>query len=152
ADHVTVAATAQGDSGQKDMAVITTTAVALPVYGVALSNAQSGSGTAGRQIDYSMTVTNTGSVVDTIDLRLDGNRWPTELATQSAEVAGGGSEIVVVTVLIPASARAGDRDQVTIVATSRNDPDKHDSTVLTTISHVSRDNVYLPLVITDRSH
>ena len=58
----------------------------------------------------------------------------------------------MVTVLIPASARAGDRDQVTIVATSRNDPDKHDSTVLTTISHVSRDNVYLPLVITDRSH
>ena len=151
-DHVTVAATAQSDSGATDAAVLTTTAVDLPAYGVDISAAQSASGTAGGQIDYSVTVTNTSTVVDTVDLTLDGNQWPTELATQSAELAGGAGQVVVVTVSIPASAHAGDRDQATIVATSRSNPDTRDSTVLTTFADVARDNVYLPLVMAANSH
>ncbi|MCB0056412.1 MAG: hypothetical protein KDE45_05280, partial [Caldilineaceae bacterium] len=72
--------------------------------------------------------------------------------TQSAELAGGAGQVVVVTVSIPASAHAGDRDQATIVATSRSNPDTRDSTVLTTFSDVARDNVYLPLVMAANSH
>ena len=146
-DTVTITATSQGDGSKTDSALLTTTAVVAPVYGVALSADDSLSGPAGGQVNYPLTITNTGTAADTVDLLATGNGWTTTLSSQAVALAAGASRPVTVTVLIPSTAAAFESDRVTIQATSRHDGSQSDTTVLTTVSSGRPVKSYLPLVI-----
>ncbi len=146
-DQVSIQATSQHDSSKQDTAVLTTTAVAAPVYGVTLSADQSLSGPAGGQVIYTLTVTNSGNVVDSFDLLPTGNSWTTTLSSQVVTLGAGGSQELTVTVLIPPAAAVLASDQVSIQATSQHDSSKQDTAVLTTVSSGQPAWNYLPVVL-----
>lgn len=146
-DSVTITATSQGDISKTDTAVLTTTSIAAPVYGVALSADESLSGPVGGQVSYNLTITNTGNVADIFDLLLTGNNWLTTPSSQVVSLAAAGHQVVTVTVSIPPQATASESDQVTVQATSRHDSSKNDSAILTTISLGQSTRIYLPIVL-----
>jgi len=150
-DTVNITATSQGESSVTASAVLTTTSVSAPVYGVALSGDDSLSGPTGGQVIYTLTISNTGNVVDTIDLLPTGNSWTTTLSTQVVTLAAGGSQEVTITVLIPPAAAPLSSDQVSIQASSRHDGSKNDTVVLTTFSIDQFARIYLPIVMLNTS-
>ena len=150
-DAVMITAVSQGDSSKTDSAALTTTAVSTPVYGVDLSADDSLSGPAGGQVIYTLTITNTGNVVDTFDLLPTGNSWTTTLSSQAVTMNAGGSQALTITVFIPPAAAALASDQVSIEATSRSDSSKSDTAVLTTVSSGQPARIYLPVIISNRS-
>lgn len=146
-DAVTVSAVSQGSPCAADTAVLTTTSSTAPVYGVSLSADASMSASSGSQVVYDLTVTNTGNTQDTISLTKSGNSWTTSLSASSVVLAAGASTVVQVTVTIPSTSVDQDSDQVTILATSQNDPAKTDSAVLTTVSTGAPNKVFIPSVM-----
>jgi uncharacterized membrane protein len=146
-DMVTISATSQGDNSKSASAVLTTTSITAPAYGVALSADDSLSALAGEQVIYSLSVTNTGSAADTFDLLASGNSWTTTLSAQAVTLAAGDSQDVAVTVAIPSTAAELASDQVSIQATSRHDSSKTDTAVLTTVSTGPPARIYLPIVV-----
>ena len=147
-DNVMITAVSQGDSTKTDTAVLTTTSISVPVYGVALSADDSLSGPAGGQVSYTLTITNTGNVVDTFDLLPTGNSWTTTLSSHVVTLAASSSQTMTVTVLIPSAAAALESDQVSIQATSRHDGSKNDTAVLTTVSTGQQlTRIYLPTIL-----
>jgi hypothetical protein len=145
-DTVTITATSQGDSSKTDSALLTTTGITEPIYGVALSGDHSLSGPAGEQVVYTIVITNTGDVVDTFDLLPTGNIWTTILPSQVVTLAAGDSQAVMITVSIPLSAAAMDSDQVTLLAVSQHDVSAQDTTILTTVSTGLAVRLYLPAI------
>jgi parallel beta-helix repeat protein len=81
-------------------------------------------------IDYPMTVTNTGTLLDTYDLSVVGNTWPTSLwditgtmpIVTSGALAPGGSMDFIARVTIPFGVADGSFDVAAIMATSQADP------------------------------
>jgi hypothetical protein len=150
-DSVNIIATSKGDSNKTALAVLTTTSVSTPVYGVALSDDYSLSGPAGGQVIYTLTISNTGNVVDIFDLLPTGNSWMTTLSSQVVTLAAGDSQEVTITVLIPPAAAALASDQVSIQASSQHDGSKNDTVVLTTFSIDQFARIYLPVVMLNTS-
>jgi uncharacterized membrane protein len=146
-DTVNITATSQSDISKSDSATFATTSVSVPSYGVVLSPDDSLSGLAGGQVTYTLTIGNTGNVVDTFDLLPSGNIWTTTLSSQVVTLAAGGSQVMNVTVLIPASATVFESDQISIQATSRHDNRKNDNVVLTTVAIDQNAELYLPIVM-----
>ncbi len=146
-DTTTITATSQGDSSKTDSAALISTSIAAPVYGVSLSGDESLSGPAGGQVIYTVSITNTGNVVDTFDLLPIGSSWMTVLSSQVVTLAAGHYQVVTITVWIPPTAAALESDQVTIQATSRGDVTKKDAVVLTTVSIGHLNEVFLPCVM-----
>ncbi len=118
----------------------------MPVYSVELSPSQAKHGVAGHAVTYTLTVTNTGSVSETVDLAATGNHWTTTLSPQVVSLAPGSSRAVTVEVWVPPAAATADRDQVSIQGTCRHDTSKYDSAVLTTVSTGQLGRIYLPVV------
>jgi hypothetical protein len=146
-DSITITATSQGDISKTDTAILTATSISAPVYGVALSADESLSGSVGGQVGYSMTITNTGNVVDTFNLLPSGNGWTTNLSTLSVNLMPSASEFFTVTVTIPPDANYQEIDSVTITATSQGDTSKTDTVTLTTVSLSQLTRIYLPVVL-----
>ena len=145
-DTVFITATSQGDSSKTDSVTLTSTSVSTPVYGVALSADDSLSGLAGWQVIYTLTLTNTGNVVDTFDLLASGI-WTTTVSAQVVTLMAGGRQAVTITVSIPPGAADLETDTVTITATSQGDGSKNDTAVLTTVSTGPLARIYLPIVV-----
>jgi hypothetical protein len=76
-------------------------------------------GTPGATVHYTLALTNTGNLTDTIAIAFRGNRWPTELPTQPIELARDEQTVITVDVTIPRDAAAGTADSVTVLATSQ---------------------------------
>jgi uncharacterized repeat protein (TIGR01451 family) len=144
-DVTTVTATSTFDGSVSDSADLTTTVVA---YGVDLEADQSGQGAPGDTVTYTLTVENTGTTTDTIDLVVAGNAWATTLSDNSVTLAAGDSATIVVSVVISGTATNGESDVATVTATSQGDPTQTDSVTVTTTA-VTGYNVYLPLVINE---
>ncbi len=109
------------------------------------------SGAPGATVTFTLRVTNTGSVSDTINFTYAGNAWPVTLLSGSGSLLQPPSVMlteragvdVLVHVTIPLTATGGMGDTVTITATSRGDPTLSAASALTTVAMYQ---FYLPLV------
>ncbi|MFL7840312.1 MAG: FixG Ig-like domain-containing protein [Candidatus Promineifilaceae bacterium] len=146
-DTVTIIATSQGDNNKTASAILTTTNVDTPIYGVALSADGSQSGPAGGQVVHMITVTNTGNITDSFDLAASGQTWPTTLSAPNVNLSPYASVDVTVTVAIPPGTASQDSDIVAITATSQGDSSKTDTAVFTTISTGQMSGVYIPIIL-----
>ena len=122
-------------------------------YGVALDPlADTRSGAPGATVTFTLRVTNTGNLSDTINLTYTLEAWPVALLSGSGSLllpprvvltAGFGVDIVAC-VAIPITATGGMSDTVTITAISQGDPARSASSKLTTVAMYQ---IYLPLVL-----
>jgi len=86
------------------------------------------SGSPGTTLKYTVTVANTGNVVDTYDLTVTDNAgWNLELSSSTLTISMGGSEEITLNVTIPGNAEVDTADDIIITATSQVDPTISDS-------------------------
>jgi uncharacterized repeat protein (TIGR01451 family) len=137
-----------GDPVNPRIAVPVTMHVVEPAYGVEVSADQTGAGTPGSVVTYTVTVTNTSNFsVDSFNVTLGTHAYSTTVSTDVVgPLAMGESATFVVTVLIPDTALAGDHDSVQITVTSVGDPTKTAILNVTTNVYVTILNVYLPVM------
>lgn len=128
ADTVTVTATSTADPSKSDLAYLTTSVP--PLYGVALPADLSQAANAGETISYTVFVTNTGNVSDTILLNASGNVWTTDVISPSVRLDASQSVGVPVEVTIPLGATGIQSDTVTIEAASQTASQQRDTVKL----------------------
>lgn len=105
----------------------------LPEAGVALSPDQVNEGVAGEEVNYVVTITNTGKSADSFHLTISSNAWVTMLSAQQVTLDPSASAEFTVKVTIPFDATNQQSDTVTVIATSQADISAVDQTHLTTI-------------------
>lgn len=122
-DAVEVTVTSQGDSSKWESAILTTTVSGS--YGLMLETDQTeAEGLPGGVVIYSVTLTNSGSLQDTLVLsyhEVDPD-WEVLLDQDSFDLAGGESVHTSQQVFIPAEAQQNDWDTFTLEAVSIHDP------------------------------
>ncbi|MBE0411260.1 MAG: hypothetical protein IBX69_16180, partial [Anaerolineales bacterium] len=145
-DTAVVSATSQTDGDVSASSTLTTTvfyfyAVELVADEVALS------GEFGETVEFILTLTNAGNVVDSFEITFEGNLWDVHLPETSFDLDTGESVAFVVHVTVPADADDGDFDVVTVTATSAGEPDQFAAVELTTTAIPPEwFNLYTPLV------
>jgi hypothetical protein len=102
-------------------------------------------GLTGSNVEYTLTVTNTGNTADTFDIEVSGNAWLTD-APASIGLLPGESMDVTVTVSVPGGAADGAADVATVTFTSQGDGNVSASAELTTTADVAVNFIYLPIV------
>jgi uncharacterized membrane protein len=101
-------------------------------------------------VTYTLHVTNTGNTVDTFDLAVSGNTWPTTASAGTVTLNVGESTEVTVVVDIPSTAADGEMDSAAVTATSQSDTSATDvATLMTTAVSAGPSTLYLPVVIKD---
>jgi hypothetical protein len=111
-------------------------------------------GPAGGQVTYTLTLTNTGDLTDTFDLKAIGQMWTTTLSTSAVNTAPSAHAAFTVAVAIPPDAADQESDTATVTATSRGDGSVVDSAVLTTVAVRKPEAVYLsylPMILDNTS-
>ena len=86
--------------------------------------------------DYTVTVTNTGTEADTYDLSIsisDDYGWTLTAPSATSAIASGVFEDIIISLTIPEDAVPETEDEITIIATSQNDPTASDSTTCTAV-------------------
>ncbi len=143
-DIVIVTATSQGYSNQMDTAVLTTTALwnPLDLFAVDLSGDDYQSALVGEIVTYTMVVTNSGFVSDTINLDISGNTWPSYISKSSVVLAAGITDTFQVSVTIPIEAAYLEQDIVTITAVSQGNNIISDTANLTTTALWHSSDIY----------
>ena len=136
-DTVVVDATSQSLSSTADESILTTEANAIYALNLTPSNAAT-SGDPGTIVTYTLRVTNTGNCVDTFDVDVSGNLWPTNAPPIAGPLEAGDSVPINVTVTVPLDALCQDSDLVTITLTSQNSSATRDSSDLTTWANTVR--------------
>jgi Tol biopolymer transport system component len=103
--------------------------------------------TPGETVTQTITLANKGALSDTYDLALSGNMWQSVIdGPANVSLASGADTVLTVVVAVPASATIGDRDIVTLSATSQGSPLLRTAADLITV--VSGDfNLYVPFVV-----
>jgi hypothetical protein len=109
--------------------------VAAPqAAGLTLEPDNSGSGRPGETVIYVHTLTNEGDGPDTITLTADSSRnWPVTVSPDEISLNPMEETLVLVTLVVPASAQAGQIDVTTVTATSEVDPSVTASATDTTL-------------------
>jgi glycosidase len=110
----------------------------------ALSPGAAGSGAAGAQVHYSLTLTNTGQVSDSYALTRSGGLWPASFPPSVGPLAPGQSATIQVTVTVPADAAVGASDSLTLTARSQALSSLAQSIQLTTRAATRR--LFVPLI------
>ena len=135
ADTAQVTLTSRGDPSKSSNSALTTTANAI--YGLALQpSAMMRSGDPGTQVTYTLRVTNTGNIADTLDVAATGNAWTTIVASTLGPLAGYTGADLQVVVSVPATVTTGATDMVEITLTSQGDPSNSSTSVLSTPAYV----------------
>lgn len=114
-------------------------------FGVDLSGDDAGGGPASSVVSYTLSVTNTGTAVDTFSVAIS-STWTTEASVEEITLEAGEMANFVVDVTIPVNANEGSFDVATVVVTSQSDTMASDSARLTTTMTPARYNLYLPLI------
>jgi uncharacterized membrane protein len=84
-------------------------------------------------VEYSLTLTNEGSVVDSFTISASGGTWVSHIpVTLIEDLEPGASATVWVLVLVPEGAAPGDSDTMLVTATSHGDPAESATSTLTT--------------------
>jgi carboxypeptidase T len=146
-DAARITLTSRGDPSQSAGAVLTTTA--NTVYRVAVAPAAATRwGDPGTLVTYTLRVTNTGNIADTLDVAVSGGAWPTAVASAVGPLAAWGNTDLSVTVTVPSAALAGVRDTARITLTSRGNPSQSAAAALTTTVNAVYQFVAEPLAAT----
>ena len=125
-----IIATSYSDPTAVDNTLITTTVVGNDVH--ITPDSLELSGLHGELITYTLTVSNMGTITDTVNLTYTGSTWEVVLPVTSLDLGVGESAEVVIYVIVPDSAWPGDSHQLTLTATSAGNPSANDSATLTT--------------------
>jgi len=126
-----IIATSYSNPTAVDNTLITTTVI--PTYDVHISpESLALSGFHGEVITYTLTVSNMGTITDTVNLTYTGSTWEVVLPVTSLDLGVGESAEVVIYVIIPDSAWPGDSHQLILTATSAGNPSANDNATLTT--------------------
>ncbi len=126
---------------------VTLNVVETADYGLELSpTTAAGSGDRGEMVPHSLTITNTGSVIDTYTLSASGHSWDVDHPA-SVIVDAGQSATVMVWVTVPNDAAFGATDTVVVTATSDGDPSQSASATLTTTAEWELMFLYLPIIV-----
>jgi subtilisin family serine protease len=80
----------------------------------------------GDVVPFTLTLTNTGSLVDSYTVTASGNDWTAQVTGNFSTVAPGTARMVTVMVTVPNNASEGEWDQVTLTARSLANPPVHD--------------------------
>ncbi|MBN1890921.1 MAG: PKD domain-containing protein, partial [Thermoflexales bacterium] len=113
--------------------VMVTGGIFTPTWGVELApESASANGVQGQQLQYLLTVHNSGNMADTFDLSLAGNAWATSVTPGEVNVSPSGTRQVTVTVTISTTVADGEVDVVTVKAASRGNSSVSDTSTLTT--------------------
>lgn len=116
-DGVRVTATSQGDTALFDTSDLTTLATRPVRRGISLSPLTAGAaGGAGSTLLYTLAVTNTGTLTDTLTLEASGNAWDVAITPRGVTLPGQAGASIAVNVTIPPGAVAGLSDTVTVQA------------------------------------
>jgi len=133
---ITISAPEASNSPQTISVNLTITPITPTVpYDVSLAvSPVSQTGSPGDTLDYTATVTNRGTEADTYDLSVTDNQgWTLTAPSTTSQIASVASEAVAISLTIPQDAAAETEDQITIMATSQNDPTASDSAVCTAV-------------------
>jgi len=119
---IAVTAISRADPTLSDSASCIARVAVVPGVRVSISPSED-SGSPGATLKYTVTVANTGNVVDTYDLAMTDNAgWNLELSSSTLTISMGGSEEIMLNVTIPGNAELGTADDIIITATSQLDP------------------------------
>ncbi len=130
-DVATLTVTSMGDPVQFEQRSLTT--VANILYGVAIKAERTArTGVPGGRVSYWVQVINLGNMVDTFDVAVTDNVWPTTAPLVVGPFVSGASENLKVTVAVPTEATAGQQDVAAITATSQAAPVQSAGVRLTT--------------------
>ncbi|HEY1012233.1 MAG TPA: M36 family metallopeptidase [Herpetosiphonaceae bacterium] len=113
---------------------------------VSVSPDDADSGNVGTTVQYTVRITNTGSLSDTFNVAISGNDWTTTASQTSVTLNAGASTTVTVSVVIPANAANGEQDTATVTVTSQTVTTVSDSTTLVTTAVRDERLLYLPLL------
>ncbi len=107
------------------------------LYDVALSVDQAKQGSAGSQVSYTLSITNTGVMTDNFTLSATGQTWVTNLAPALVNLPPSASANINVTVTIPPGAPNQAVDTATITAASQSAGCQIDTATVTTTAIIS---------------
>jgi hypothetical protein len=96
------------------------------------------------EINYTLQLTNTGSLPDSYYLSISDHAWATEFPTQLGPLAAGASMEFTVTVSVPPEVAGGAVDIAALTVVSAESGARVDESELTTVVHWKV--VYLPLI------
>ena len=114
AEIVTVTAQSKGDATRASAALTT------HFYGQALTLSQAQAGDPGQVLTYTLMLSNTGSLTDTLNLATSGQSWPVALSTLSAVLSPATEMTLTAQVTLPFPAWAGQIDRALVSAQSSN--------------------------------
>jgi len=133
---ITISAPEASNSPQTVSVNLTITPITPTVpYDVSLAvSPVSQTGSPGATLPYTATVTNRGTKADTYDLSVSDNQgWILTTPSTTSQIASVASQAITISLTIPDDAAAETEDEITIIATSRNDPTASDSAVCTAV-------------------
>jgi uncharacterized membrane protein len=118
------------------------------VYGVEVSvDNDTLSGEPGTVVTYTVSMTNTGNVIDGYDVTAGAHAWDMEMPASMPPMMPDQSHSMEVLITIPSDALDGDTDSVTITISSQGDPTQMAMITLTTEATVTEYLIYLPILL-----
>ncbi len=121
---ITISAPEASNNPQEVLVNLTITPI-IPTVSYSVSvvvSPGSQTGLPGDSLDYSVTITNRGTEADTYDLSFrDDHGWTLTAPSATSQIASVRSEVITLSLTIPADAVPETEDKITIIATSQND-------------------------------
>ncbi len=93
----------------------------VPTHGLTIASDSTLAGLPSATVTYTLAISNSGNITDSYHLTIEGNSWPTVLASSGISLTPSSASQVTVSVTIPSDALATDMDLAVVRATSQGD-------------------------------